>query len=592
MRSGPGNPEASWPVRLYRNALSVRLRRLLVAHTTPEARTRVKHWFARMPSGHRALGLVRFMWWTRAHSRLVTGPERRAALVRDVPKVILVRSDVSPLHARNANAAAVRAALDAAGLDHFTVRGHSNTSAVIALDTRDRVVALHALERACREPPGYVGAPDGTRRGRHLTRPGFHHRTWRRFAGADVFRITWYRGDPDGQLVFGPKYGCDVEFWAADEEAGELLAPRPNRTAAQVPRDGPRVRVSDSLFTALAPADRPLPPVRTRREFTRPGPWDVRFPVDAVYTWVDGSDPRWRRRRAACAGQPYHEEADNAARYISRDELRYSLRSLAQYAPWVRTIHLITDDQVPSWLDPEVRGIRVVSHQDIFADPGLLPTFNSHAIESQLHHVPGLSEHFLYFNDDVFLGRTVVPQDFFLANGLTKFFPSSVLIPPGAPSVRDVPVAVAGKNNRALIEATFSTVVSQKMKHAPHPLLRSVLYEMEERFPVEHRATASHRFRSVDDVSFVSSLHHYYAFHTARAVPARIRYAYLDVSHPALATRLAALLARRDRQVFCLNDTVSREQEPVARQALVTAFMQAYFPLPGPWELDRARHRS
>lgn len=306
-----------------------------------------------------------------------------------------------------------------------------------------------------------------------------------------------------------------------------------------------------------------------------------------MYTWVDGHDPEWARRRATCAGQAYHEEADNAARYLNRDELRYSLRSLDQYAPWVRTVYLVTDGQVPSWLNAGMPGIRVVSHKEIFDDPSLLPTFNSHAIESQLHHIDGLSEHFLYFNDDVFLGRPVVPQDFFLANGLTRFFPSPVLIPPGEPTESDVPVAAAGKNSRALVEATFGTVISQKMKHTPHALRRSVLYELETRFPAEHHATAGHRFRSLDDVSFVSSLHHYYAFHTARAVPAQVRYAYLDVSHPALATRLETLLARRDKQVFCLNDTVSGDQELDTQQTLLTTFLETYFPVPGPYELDR-----
>lgn len=121
---------------------------------------------------------------------------------------------------------------------------------------------------------------------------------------------------------------------------------------------------------------------------------------------------RWRRRRCG-------------------DELRYSLRSLDQYAPWVRTVHLVTDDQIPAWLRTHTPGLHVVSHKEIFDDPNQLPTFNSHAIESQLHHIEGLSEHFLYFNDDVFLERPAVPQDFFLTNGLTKIFPSKALIPRG-----------------------------------------------------------------------------------------------------------------------------------------------------------------
>ncbi|MFF7645832.1 stealth conserved region 3 domain-containing protein [Streptomyces canus] len=559
-----------------------------MAGTTPQSRARVKHGFASLPSPRFLLGRVRAAWLVRRNSGSSAGQDREVRLVRDVPKIVLVRPGLSPLAARNANAAAVRAALDEAGLEYFCVRARSNTSAALAVASQNRADTLRVLERACRDRPGYVCAMEGSLPKGRTTRPGFQHRTWRRLAQSDVLRLTWYQGDMSGQLTLGPSYGCDIEFWTPDKETGDLLlAPRPNRTAEQVPCHDVPVRVSDSLFTALAPADRPLPLVRTRREFARPGPEDVRFPVDVVYTWVDGHDPAWRERRAACAGRAYHEEADNAARYLNRDELRYSLRSLRQYAPWVRTIYLVTDDQVPAWLDTGAAGLRVIGHKEIFSDPSLLPTFNSHAIESQLHHIDGLAEHFLYFNDDVFLGRPVIPQDFFLANGLTKFFPSPVLIPPGEPTPLDVPVAAAGKNNRTLIEAAFGTVISQKMKHTPHALKRSVLYEMEARFAEQHQATAGHRFRSLDDLSFVSSLHHYYAFHTARAVPAHLRYAYLDVSHPALTTRLAALLARRDRQAFCLNDTVSDEQELDTRQTLITAFLAAYFPIPTPYEIDR-----
>lgn len=571
-------------LRLYRRIVPGRIRRAVVARTSVQARARMKQYVAVVPSVRHLVGHARAAYLRRARSRWCAGPGRAVRLVRDVPKVVIVEPDPSPLRARNANAAGVRHALDEAGIDYFCVRGRSHTSASVAVAADDRQNVLRVLARACRSRPGYVCSLDSRWHERRATRPGFGRAAWRWLALADVIRVTWYYSDPQGRLTLGPKYGCDVEFWTPEGDV--LVAPRPNRTADRVPRTDTAVPASDSLFTWLAPAEHPLPDVRTRKEFARPGPDDIRFPVDVVYTWVDGSDPEWLRRRAACTGQGYHQEAGNAARYLNRDELRYSLRSLAQYAPWVRTIHLVTDEQTPPWLDVRVPGLHVVSHKEIFSDPSLLPTFNSHAIESQLHHVDGLSEHFLYFNDDVFLGRLTTPQDFFFANGLTKFFPSTVLIPQGPPSEEDVPVAAAGKNNRALIEAAFGTVISQKMKHTPHALRRSVLYEIEERFPEQHHATASHRLRSLDDLSIVSSLHHYYAFHTARALPARLRYAYLDLSHPALAARLGTLLARRDRHVFCLNDTISGEEELAAQQALLTSFLETYFPVAGPYEVE------
>lgn len=77
--------------------------------------------------------------------------------------------------------------------------------------------------------------------------------------------------------------------------------------------------------------------MRTIRPCADALPEDVRFPIDVVYTWVDGNDPAWQHRRAAFGHAGYHTESANAARYISRDELRYSLRALEQNAPGCAT---------------------------------------------------------------------------------------------------------------------------------------------------------------------------------------------------------------------------------------------------------------
>nr|WP_245606392.1 stealth family protein [Streptomyces himastatinicus] len=349
------------------------------------------------------------------------------------------------------------------------------------------------------------------------------------------------------------------------------------------------------MFTRLAPAEgwSPGPLVRTRPEFTTRLPDEVRFPIDVVYTWVDGSDPQWQRRRAAVTegeGAGYHEQAANAARYANRDELRYSLRSLHLYAPWVRHIYIVTDRQVPDWLALDHPGITVVDHQDIFDDPTVLPTFNSHAIETRLHHIKGLAEHFLYFNDDVFLGSPVTPQDFFLANGVTKFFPSRALIPLAPADQLDVPVSAAGKNNRRLLEGRFGATVTQKMKHTPHAVRTSVLAEIEREFPDPIRATMANRVRSTSDISLPSSLHHYYAFLTGRAVPSQLRYDYFDLARPTIPGRLARLLRSRHCQAFCLNDTVSSEHDLAGQLALLGPFLDAYFPVPSP--LERAVTRQ
>ena len=143
-------------------------------------------------------------------------------------------------------------------------------------------------------------------------------------------------------------------------------------------------------------------------------------PIDAVITWVDGTAPAHQRLRAkfmAQLGAPLGENARNPHRWEQSDELQFCLRSIHNHAPWVRTIWIVTHGEQPdlSGLPHAVQArVRIVGHQDIFAGlEAALPTFNSLSIESVMWRIAGLSERFLYFNDDVFLTAALRPEDVF-----------------------------------------------------------------------------------------------------------------------------------------------------------------------------------
>lgn len=153
--------------------------------------------------------------------------------------------------------------------------------------------------------------------------------------------------------------------------------------------------------------------------------------IDAVYTWVNGSDPVWfaemeyyksRFQKEHGISENTTDTSSSRNRFRDNDELRYSLRSLDQNAPWIHHIYIVTNGQVPSWLDTSNPRISVVTHEEIFANKEALPTFSSPAIELNLHHIEGLGEYFLYFNDDVFLGDAIYPSDLLsLENGQLVF---------------------------------------------------------------------------------------------------------------------------------------------------------------------------
>ena len=147
------------------------------------------------------------------------------------------------------------------------------------------------------------------------------------------------------------------------------------------------------------------------------------FPIDVVYTWVDGNDPQWAVKKAYWQKkygiyQPY---AVSAARYRDREELKYSLRSVEENIPWVRTIFIVTDNQIPKWLNTSHPKIRIVDHKDIFPADAL-PVFNSSAIETRLPFIPGLAEHFIYFNDDMFVNKPLTPDFFFTKEGIPIYY--------------------------------------------------------------------------------------------------------------------------------------------------------------------------
>lgn len=175
-----------------------------------------------------------------------------------------------------------------------------------------------------------------------------------------------------------------------------------------MPRNGPRPGfVIYNNITAL--------PLLAKIEPTSRPP----FPIDLVYTWVDGRDPVWRAEfnRSLVKYNISINQSDSDRRYIDLDELKYSLRSVEKNLNWYNLIYIVTARQKPKWMNIKHPKIRFVYHEAIFPPGVELPSFNSYAIENVIHKIPGLSEHFIYFNDDFFIGRPLPYTYFFTPTG-------------------------------------------------------------------------------------------------------------------------------------------------------------------------------
>ncbi len=314
-------------------------------------------------------------------------------------------------------------------------------------------------------------------------------------------------------------------------------------------------------------------------------------PIDVVYTWVDSADPDWQAEFAAARpGERQTQAATTPARFRQYDELRFSLRSIAEFAPWVRRIWIVTNGQLPHWFAAAGDGrttadgrVSIVPHTDLWRGEDGLPTFNSQAIEACLHRIHGLSEKFIYFNDDFFLGRPVSPEMFFRPDtGRPIVFPSNQTVPPGPPDPHDLAPDASGKNNRMLIAAATGRLIDHKYLHVPQALSRTVLEELEAQFPEAFAETRRATFRSLSDLA-ACSLHHGYGLATGQAERGRITQRYVDVEGRACTRDLADIARYRCYDAFCLNAIREDGDEQV-----ITDFLHRYFPVPAPWETEAA----
>ena len=139
--------------------------------------------------------------------------------------------------------------------------------------------------------------------------------------------------------------------------------------------------------------------------------------IDFVITWVDMDDPKWREDFAKYSSRgDTVKNSVSDARFRDYGFLRYWFRGVEKFAPWVRKVHFVTCGQKPEWLNTDNPRLSLVNHKDYIPDQ-FLPTFNSVVIEYYMHRIPGLAEHFVYFNDDFFIINNIGPGRFF-KNGL------------------------------------------------------------------------------------------------------------------------------------------------------------------------------
>jgi len=224
--------------------------------------------------------------------------------------------------------------------------------------------------------------------------------------------------------------------------------------------------------------------------------------VDVVYTWVNGSDP------AHVASRIKYGMGRWDSGYREYGVLKYSVRSVFAFMPWVRNIVIVTNGQVPSWANIESPRLRIVTHDEIFENPKEdLPTFNSNAIEANLRNIPNIAPCFLYLNDDMLLGSPVSRDTFFDKHGNLKLHMSRGYRAPMKEKMavngwhRSVGFSNTLLNQYYYPDKDPNSVTHQYAAHTCYFMRTDILQTIGDRWHKDIARTSSHRSRESDDTA-------------------------------------------------------------------------------------------
>ena len=300
------------------------------------------------------------------------------------------------------------------------------------------------------------------------------------------------------------------------------------------------------------------------------------FPIDAVYLWVDGSDPKWAKKfgeqlKSETGADPH---GTDSSRFLSSDELKYSIASLRLNAPWIRNIFVVTDNQVP--VDVEsFDNVTLIDHTEIIPEE-YLPTFNSNVISLYLKFIPGLSNHFLYLNDDVFLGKPTEPSYFFDRNGVFKVRLTRTRIP-GARNHTAHVLHEARANTIKLAAKHKLITTDRSLYHGPHPMRRDLLDQIHELLAEEIKQSSKNKFRSANDL-VIEWFHFFYGFTKQLATYEHATdYAYLNINSTGEDGDVDRVLKKNLPRVFALNQVAEISDELRATEAQILAKLQLIF---------------
>lgn len=316
--------------------------------------------------------------------------------------------------------------------------------------------------------------------------------------------------------------------------------------------------------------------------------------IDIVVTWVDGNDSHRNALREQCKaklrGEILKTDSVHACRFQDNNELLYMLRSVHQYAPWVRKIWIVTSgNQRPSWLNEKDQDwIEIVDDSLLFERSEDLPCFNSHAIECNLWKIPGLSEKFIYACDDMFFGSPTESSFFFSEDGKMKHYAipwHQFYVDNTKDYQKDNCHAQAWKNNASLLKQDYL----QYPVHQMTAMTKECMQMTSENFKEEWDKTISTAFRDPSNIH-PFGLCQFYG--SEKGLSTWTTTSFIGNETCAIPIQkwihqnqiLFSLVELLRPHLLCVNDDTGNETHNLERKKHLEHFFESYFPEKGFWE--------
>jgi hypothetical protein len=307
--------------------------------------------------------------------------------------------------------------------------------------------------------------------------------------------------------------------------------------------------------------------------------------IDIVITFVDSTNLEWQKLFELHNNKKMNcKMANTINRFRNNDELKYCLRSIDKYIDFYNNIYIVMNHSPPIWLNINNPKLKIIDHKDI---PGLnenLPTFSSMAIECNLHKINGLTDEFIYFNDDVFINKKIDKTLF--KKEKINIYTTDKLTKKGKNNSKYSGHTNSWINANNLLDNNYKIDDRYSIKHIPHFINKKEMFYLEKKFNNKFLITTKNKFRNINNISpLCSILQYHYLYNGIGKIVKTSNLNKLISINDDYSNNLKKLkeLDRLNPKIFCIEDDIYRNNQKNIN--LIKEYLEKKYPEKSQFEI-------